>query len=194
MYIVPVSSQKRWQKLKAYIRSIFPVFAVKPLLVIYMMSWAVTESVSTQLWIDKTCRINLNFTGRCWACTFVEFGFLDAVCDDLTNPANNEANNEVQVMVNNFKLYGNYIDDIPQMLISLYIGPLSGSNNKREWKPNRATFVKILEENLWWWFHFLGISYPAPWSFSMLCLIHGMLVFSGFPKFTFSLVATLFLA
>ena len=32
------------------------LFAVKPLLVIYMMSWAVTSSVNTQLWLFKTCR------------------------------------------------------------------------------------------------------------------------------------------
>ena len=27
------------------------------------MSWAVTDSVGTQLWIDRTCRINLNYSG-----------------------------------------------------------------------------------------------------------------------------------
>ena len=29
-----------------------------------MMSWAVTDSVGTQLWIDRTCRVNLNYSGR----------------------------------------------------------------------------------------------------------------------------------
>jgi len=28
-----------------------------------MMSWAVTDSVGTQLWIDRTCRVNLNYSG-----------------------------------------------------------------------------------------------------------------------------------
>ena len=32
--------------------------------VLYMMSWAVTDSVGTQLWIDRTCRVNLNYSGR----------------------------------------------------------------------------------------------------------------------------------
>ena len=27
------------------------------------MAWAVTESVQTQLWIDRTCRVNLNYSG-----------------------------------------------------------------------------------------------------------------------------------
>ena len=38
--------------------------AVKPVLVLYMMSWAVTESVSTQLWLDRACRVNLNLSGK----------------------------------------------------------------------------------------------------------------------------------
>ena len=29
-----------------------------------MMSWAVTDSVGTQLWIDRTCRVNLNYSGE----------------------------------------------------------------------------------------------------------------------------------
>ena len=31
--------------------------------VLYMMSYAVTDSVGTQLWLDRTCRVNLNYTG-----------------------------------------------------------------------------------------------------------------------------------
>ena len=41
----------------------FIVFAVKPLLVIYMMSWAVTDSVNSQLWLYKTCKVNFNYSG-----------------------------------------------------------------------------------------------------------------------------------
>ena len=40
------------------------LFAVKPLLVIYMMSWAVTSSVGTQLWLFRTCRNYYNQTGE----------------------------------------------------------------------------------------------------------------------------------
>ena len=39
------------------------LFTVKPLLVIYMMSWAVTSAVGTQLWLFKTCRNYYNQTG-----------------------------------------------------------------------------------------------------------------------------------
>ena len=53
---------------------------------------------------------------------------VDDVCDHLTDAANNDANDKVQATVNNYQLYGRYIDDIPQMLISLYLGPLSGKS------------------------------------------------------------------
>ena len=56
----------------------------------------------------------------------------DDVCDNLTDPANNEANNKVQATVNSYQLYGRYIDDVPQMLISLYLGPLSGTAEQQE--------------------------------------------------------------
>ena len=43
----------RFARLKAGVRSSAPLFAVKPLLIIYMMSWAVTNSVGTELWLYK---------------------------------------------------------------------------------------------------------------------------------------------
>ena len=46
------------------VSSSLPLFAVKPLLIIYMMSWAVTNSVGTQLWIYKTCTVNFNTSGK----------------------------------------------------------------------------------------------------------------------------------
>ena len=58
--------------------------------------------------------------------------FLDDVCDHLTDAVNDEANNAVQAQVNLYKLYANYMDDLPQILISLYLGPLSGSIKNNE--------------------------------------------------------------
>ena len=54
----------RFESLRSGLRSSLPLFAVKPLLIIYMMSWAVTNSVGTQLWIYKTCTVNFNSSGR----------------------------------------------------------------------------------------------------------------------------------
>ena len=52
--------------------------------------------------------------------------------------------------------------------------------------------LKILEENLWWWFHFLGILFLAVSWFSILYFIPGMLACSGYRRFMFSLVVTHF--
>ena len=45
-------------------RNILILFAVKPVLVIYMMSYVVTASVGTQLWLYKTCKVYFKHTGR----------------------------------------------------------------------------------------------------------------------------------
>ena len=50
----------------------------------------------------------------------------DDVCDHITDAVNDKANNDVQAEVNKYKLYANYFVDVPQILISLYLGPLSG--------------------------------------------------------------------
>ena len=88
---------------------------MKPLLIIYMMSWAVTNSVGTELWLYKTCTVNFNSS--------VE------VCTNLTAPANQELNKKVQQTVNNSKLFANYMD-VPQVLVCLYLGPLSDRGRK----------------------------------------------------------------
>ena len=108
------------------------LFAVKPLLVIYMMSWAVTSSVTTQLWLFKTCRNYYNQTGkwdiwdRVWDVNNNIFSILDNVCKNLTAPEHSDLNNQVQAKVNDWQLYMRYMEVIPS-LISLYLGPISGN-------------------------------------------------------------------
>ena len=50
-------------------------------------------------------------------------------CSNLTAEGNEELNNKVQQTVNNYKLYANYMD-VPQVLVSLYLGPLSDKGRK----------------------------------------------------------------
>ena len=47
------------------------------------------------------------------------------ICSNLTEPGNKDIRNQVQMEVNNYKLYQQYMD-IPQSFISLYLGPISG--------------------------------------------------------------------
>ena len=49
------------------------------------------------------------------------------ICSSLTEGGNKEIMNQVQMEVNNFKLYQQYMD-IPQSFISLYLGPISGQS------------------------------------------------------------------
>ena len=49
------------------------------------------------------------------------------ICNNLTEPGNKDIRNQVQMEVNNFKLYQQYMD-IPQSFISLYLGPISGQS------------------------------------------------------------------
>ena len=63
---------------------------------------------------------------------FHQGGVLDDVCDHLADAVHDEADNAVQAQVNLYKLYANYMDDLPQILISLYLGPLSGSIKNNE--------------------------------------------------------------
>ena len=52
------------ERVKRSVRRSLPLFAVKPLLIIYMMSFAITESVGTQLWLFKTCTVNFNYSSK----------------------------------------------------------------------------------------------------------------------------------
>ena len=49
------------------------------------------------------------------------------ICSNLTEPGNKDIRNQVQMEVNNYKLYQQYMD-IPQSFISLYLGPISGQS------------------------------------------------------------------
>ena len=49
------------------------------------------------------------------------------ICSSLSEGGNKEIMNQVQMEVNNFKLYQQYMD-IPQSFISLYLGPISGQS------------------------------------------------------------------
>ncbi|XP_023322314.1 uncharacterized protein LOC111696803 isoform X2 [Eurytemora carolleeae] len=81
------------------------------------MIWAVTNTVNTQLWEEKVCKITLNFT--------------DEVCNALTDPRFQQENDQVQKTVNLYQIYDSYFESIPQALIALYLGPLSDKGRKR---------------------------------------------------------------
>ena len=50
-------------------------------------------------------------------------------CENLTDPDNEDLNNQVQAKVNDWQLYKNYMY-MPSSLVSLYLGPLSGDKHQ----------------------------------------------------------------
>ena len=90
-------------------RRYLKLLAVKPVTIFYGLQFMVTGSVTSQLWIDKTCLAN--------------FGYNETVCADLsTNPAYENELNEVEKKVNDFNIVETYITNIPTIIATLYLG------------------------------------------------------------------------
>ena len=60
----------------------------------------------SQLWINRTCSVNL--------------GFNDSICENLANYGN--FSDEVQKQVTQYKVIGSYIETVPQIVLTLYLG------------------------------------------------------------------------
>ena len=61
-------SRSEWRQ---KLRHFAVLFAVKPLLMIYGLQYAITSPVSSQLWLDRTCLVNL--------------GYNKSICENLTS-------------------------------------------------------------------------------------------------------------
>ena len=90
------------------------LFAVKPLIIIYGLQWAITGPVTSQLWLERTCSVN--------------YGYNDTICQNLTSYET--INDEIQKQVTQYSVVGSYIENIPQILVTLYLGPLSDKGRK----------------------------------------------------------------
>ena len=51
-----MSEKRHWRE---KVRRMATLFAVKPLMMIYGLQWQLAKPVTTQLWLDRTCLINL---------------------------------------------------------------------------------------------------------------------------------------
>ena len=105
-----MEDQGRFGKLKKF----GILIAVKPVMMIYGLQLAITGPVSDQLWINRTCNVNL--------------GYNVSICEDLSNHKN--FSDEVQKQVTQYKVIGSYIENVPQIVLTLYLGPLSDRGRK----------------------------------------------------------------
>ena len=57
-------------------------------------------------------------------------GFNATICDNLTSYYNSSYEDKVQLQVTEFNVIGGYIENLPQILITLYLGPISDRGRK----------------------------------------------------------------
>jgi len=105
-----------WQRLVTSFKENWRLFAIKPVLVIYGLQWAITGSITTQLWLERTCS--------------VIFGLNETVCTNLTDPKWNEIEIQVQQQVTDYQIVDQYLSNIAPILVSLYLGPVSDKGRK----------------------------------------------------------------
>jgi hypothetical protein len=94
-------------KKKAKWRRYLTLFAVKPVTIFYSMSFLISGSVTSQLWIDRTCRVDL--------------GYNATVCDNLREPEYKDINEIVQKQVTTYNIFGIYFEII-SIMSTLYLG------------------------------------------------------------------------
>ena len=82
---------------------------VEPLFILYMLNYGIFSIVSQTLYIEKICRVNLNFT--------------DTICDNIQN--HNDEQIQVQKYSATLKMYNSVLQAIPGTLYLLIAGPLS---------------------------------------------------------------------
>ena len=74
------------------------------------------------MWLDRTCEVNL--------------GFNKSICEDLTNPHNEDYENKVQEEVSRLNIVGRYIGNIPSIIMTLLLG-----NSKSKHDQRAPTFI-----------------------------------------------------
>jgi len=91
------------------------IFNIELAIAIHYFSFGLHNVIRTNLLIEKTCRVNLNFT--------------DAVCDNINH--HDKENDEVQEEVTTINLYFTFLSALPCILVSLIIGPWSDKNGRK---------------------------------------------------------------
>ena len=84
------------------------VWLTGPVLLFFGLNYSLMSAVSGQLLIDRTCSVN--------------FGFNDSICKNLTAPENDHLEIAIQKQVAQFNVAGNFIEDLPNMMVSLFLG------------------------------------------------------------------------
>ena len=100
-----------WKK----IRNIRDYVTIEPAYFLFMLAHGFYSIVAQSLYIDKVCRVNLNFT--------------DAICDNIQQ--NEEEQIQVQKYVAALQSYNSILQAVPGVVYALFAGPWSDTNGRK---------------------------------------------------------------
>jgi PCFT/HCP family folate transporter-like MFS transporter 1/3 len=84
---------------------------------LYMMAFMLTSVVEQAFFVDKACRVNLNFS--------------DIICSNLADSQYKEYNKQVQVVVSDFHQYNNVATHAIPLVLSLFLGAWSDRRGRK---------------------------------------------------------------
>ncbi|XP_031354714.1 solute carrier family 46 member 3 isoform X3 [Photinus pyralis] len=93
------------------------LITVEPSMVLYMMAFMTTSIVEQAFFVDKACRVNHNFT--------------QAICDDISNPINADANKHVQLTVSEFHQWNDIAGHGGQIILAFFMGAWSDKRGRK---------------------------------------------------------------
>lgn len=103
--------QQLWTSLKFLILNI----TVEPVYLLYFLSHGFYSITSEELYIDKVCRVNFNYTA--------------SLCDNIQQHESEQ--NKVQKYVAELKTYNVLLQSTPGVIYILFAGPWSDTNGRR---------------------------------------------------------------
>ncbi|KDR13825.1 Proton-coupled folate transporter [Zootermopsis nevadensis] len=90
---------------------------VEPVMFLYMMAFMLTSVIEQSFFVDKACRVNLNFS--------------DTICSNLTNKQYMDYNKQVQVIVSDFHQYNNVATHAIPLVLALFLGAWSDRRGRK---------------------------------------------------------------
>ena len=123
---------------------------------------------------DRPCTIQLRITENYKNIILITVpDFNETICDNLTNYFNASYEDKVQLKVTEFNVIGGYIENLPQILITLYLGPLSDHGRKF------LTYLPFLGHFLSGLFTILFVYFES-WPAEYLWFSYSYVLFGGY--------------
>lgn len=110
-FVDPLTMKKFWTNLKWILSNI----TVEPPYFLFMLAHGFYGIVAQALYIDKVCRVNLNYTME--------------ICDHIQQ--HNDEQIEVQKYSASLQAYNAILQAVPGVVYSLYLGPWSDKHGRK---------------------------------------------------------------